>query len=274
MAARRAIRVLSNTASHVGLLAALGLACAPLLACRNDFSSFRFAEAEPVKPRAPAPADGSISDSVVTRAAPRADSDATLVLMTEPPGEVAADAAVSDANVSQLRDSSMPVPSPADSAIPAAPDAAHDNDAQLPSDMLLCSEAWNAAQAGAAACRDCACAVCTDPIRACLSGGTEAERALCTALFLCARQHKCHDWDCYCSSSRCYVTPSEPGDGPCATEMGAAAGGHDHVSAVHRDNDPNQPLVKAVRAIGCSVGVPRGSVGGTITGKCVSPCGS
>jgi hypothetical protein len=32
-------------------------------------------------------------------------------------------------------------------------------------------------------------------------------------------------------------------------------------------------LVKAVRAIGCSIGVPLGSVGGSMTGKCVAACG-
>jgi hypothetical protein len=55
--------------------------------------------------------------------------------------------------------------------------------------------------------------------------------------------------------------------------MNAAAGGErERVLAVHQANDPNQPLVRAVRAIGCATGQSRTAVGGMMTAKC-SVCG-
>jgi hypothetical protein len=58
-------------------------------------------------------------------------------------------------------------------------------------------------------------------------------------------------------------------DGPCVAEMNAAAGGdRAQVLAAHQANDPNQPLVRAVRAIGCATGQSRTAVGGMMTGKC------
>jgi hypothetical protein len=52
----------------------------------------------------------------------------------------------------------------------------------------------------------------------------------------------------------------------------AAGGGRNQVFAVHQANDPNQPLVRAVRAIGCTTGQSRGAVGGMMSGKCSSAC--
>jgi hypothetical protein len=243
-----------------------------LCACTHDFSSFRFGEPAPV----------TRDDAGGLEAGTPSVPDAAEVRMTQsvPPVPSASDAGAADARMSDAIDARMSDAIDAQTVVTAPkpdaatkPDASNEgDDAQVPSGAEQCSQAWTAFDPSVPACGACACTQCESPVLDCLSRGTTNARALCSRLFACALAHKCHDWDCYCSSARCMSMPNPVGDGPCAEEMAAAAGGRDQVSAVHRANDPNQPLVRAVRAIGCNVGVPFGSVSGNMTGKCVSTC--
>ena len=299
MAAPNRPRMFGCSVSSAALCALVGLC-----ACTHDFSSFRFVEAEPSQPHdaattstSAAPTSDAPTSDAPTSDAPtsdasthdasatstsRAGSDAALEPAKPPAahdGAVAVDqtpdSSSGDAHVSQALDTGAVTPNPAPPVVDAGsmpPPSSADDDAQVPTPGSECSNAWNAFEPAAVSCGACACAQCETPVLNCLNRGTAQERAACAGALACALAHKCHDWDCYCATMRCYTMPSLPGDGPCSEEFAAAAGGHDHVSEVHRLNDPNQPLVKAVRAIGCSWGTPFGSVGGMMTGKCVSEC--
>jgi hypothetical protein len=249
------------------------LLAALLMSCRNDFSSFRFAETEPSRVReASAPDDSALDAFVAANNDAASDRTVAIVGSDAAASVAAAGAAANDASPANTAPIAAPDAGPAmaDSSPPLS-DAMADANVGVPPETLQCTNAWNAAHLPGTACRGCACDACVGTVLSCLTSGTPQDRAACAAVYACALQHHCHDWDCYCTSSRCAM-PSEPGDGPCATEIALAAGGHDHVSAVHRDNNPTQPLVKAVRAIGCSIGVPRGSVGGLVIAQCLAEC--
>lgn len=146
-------------------------------------------------------------------------------------------------------------------------------DAGPPTSEDQCNAAYPMLLDDRAACRTCTCEQCTDPALDCLTRADAYERTACTELWKCAIANNCHDWDCYCTSQRCRMTPSAPGDGPCFMQMEMAAGGdREAVNAAHLNNDPKNPLVRAIRAIGCSVGTPAGSVGGTMAPMCKESC--
>jgi hypothetical protein len=146
-------------------------------------------------------------------------------------------------------------------------------DAGPPTEEDQCNAAYPMLLDDRATCRSCTCGQCTDPALDCLMRADAYERTACTELWKCAIANNCHDWDCYCKSQRCRMTPSAPGDGPCFMQMEMAAGGdREAVNAAHLNDDPKNPLVRAIRAIGCSVGTPAGSVGGMIAPMCQDSC--
>jgi hypothetical protein len=233
------------------------LACA-LLGCTHDFSSFHFSDKQPVADKTldassdaqPFDAGMAMLDAALRDAGkPSATPDAAK------PKDLGSDAAPRDAGV-----------------MPMDGDAGDERDAHVPmrapTDSEQCLSAWQDHSLSDLSCAECACEQCTSPSLDCLSRGTAESRALCADLLVCALAHGCHDWDCYCKSNGCRAGMSAP-DGPCVGAMNAAAGGaRDQVLAVHQQNDPNQPLVRAVRAIGCTTGQARSAVGGMMTGKC------
>lgn len=130
-------------------------------------------------------------------------------------------------------------------------------DAGPPSDEVMCREALETLGEQTSACSECSCQACLEPALDCLVRGDDGARARCAAVWSCAVRSGCHDWDCYCESARCLNTPSADGDGPCAVEMNAAAGGgRAQVNDAHFDHDLGTPLMRAVEARGCTVGIP------------------
>jgi hypothetical protein len=161
---------------------------------------------------------------------------------------------------------------PSDASMPQ--DAAPRVDAQMPDGMQQCAEAYRSLDDARTECRSCTCDRCTTVALDCLVGANAYDRAACTNLWACAIKHGCRDWDCYCSTSMCRLTMTAVGDGPCVTQMNEAAGGtREMVNAAHQAGDPHSPLVRAVRAIGCTVGIPANAVGGPITEQCKAACG-
>jgi hypothetical protein len=242
------------------------LACA-LLGCTHDFSGFHFLEKPPVVDKTPAAPGDAGSNAQPSDAAVRVFDAATG---PGTPADAAKPSATPDAgnNPKPLDDSGM-LTAPRDAgAIHMDADAGDDRDAHVPTDAEQCRSTWADKRLSDLACTQCACDQCTSPSLDCLSRGTTENRTLCTNLVACALAHGCHDWDCYCSTNGCRMGMGAP-DGPCVGAMNAAAGGErDRVLAVHQQNDPNQPLVRAVRAIGCTTGQSRSAVGGMMTGKC------
>jgi hypothetical protein len=247
--------------------------CALLVACNADFSRFHFGEPAAERPEAcmsVIDSDASTHDAgrrLTRDAAQDAKIDDASTLTSHDAAPTAHDAALSRADASILAerlDAQM-----------IAKDAGQqaDDDAQVAVDDVQCRDVWAATFPTRLACGGCACAECTSPVLDCLSRADSQDRTLCTSLLKCAQTNGCHDWDCYCSTDQCLTDPTVAGDGPCAQQMEAAAGGgHDQVLAEHRANDPNRPLVRAVRANGCTIGTPRGSVGGGMVAKCPADC--
>jgi hypothetical protein len=253
-----------------------------LLSCTHDFSSFTFSDKLPASDHTPW-VGGDSGSFVQPLDADEPRIDAAAHTSSTPDAAAAQDAmppaALSDAgeSLSSSSDAGRSTP-PADASPGTADsDAGEDQDAHVPTlmpplhvptDAEQCVATWSADQFSDLACTQCACDQCTSPTLDCLSRGSDEERSLCTSLFACALNHGCHDWDCYCTTMSCRMGNSAP-DGPCVAQMDAAAGGkREQVVAVHQANDPNQALVRAVRAIGCATGQSRSAVGGMMTGKC------
>jgi hypothetical protein len=117
-----------------------------------------------------------------------------------------------------------------------------------------CVTAWTDTTPGPASCGDCACSACTAPVLACLMQGSASEQSLCHDVVACALESGCRD-DCYCQSAQCGA-PDATGDGPCAAQMSAAAGGggRNQVTQILSAADPNEPLVRAMQAVQCVLG--------------------
>ncbi|HEY2734959.1 MAG TPA: hypothetical protein VGI70_13280 [Polyangiales bacterium] len=261
----------------------LGLAA---ISCTNDFSNFGFATSAP-EPGRDSGAATSGATATTFDAAPAADSGGPDSAADSGGPETAADSGRSSgeqAGAGRATDAATKAPSDAPDAASEAgasrdadmsiDDDAGRNDAapptHVPTDAERCVIDWNDRML-LASCASCACGQCTSPALDCLARGSAGENALCGDLLACALTHHCHDWDCYCSSQGC--RGDQTAGGPCVAEMEAAAGGgFDRVLAVHQANDPNQPLVRAVRAIGCTTGQSRSAVGGMMSGKCVDAC--
>ncbi|HKP61204.1 MAG TPA: hypothetical protein VJV78_30955, partial [Polyangiales bacterium] len=125
-----------------------------------------------------------------------------------------------------------------------------------------------------AECRGCACDACASAILDCLHNGSAVERGLCRDMLTCALRERCQEYDCYCASSGC-AFPDGIGDGPCAEEINAAAGGTRSRVIALRNADPpdlNEPLVRATQAIACILGEHPSSPGPTIAGNCNVKC--
>lgn len=158
---------------------------------------------------------------------------------------------------------------PPDAGTPA------DTDAQItmppppppqPTTQEVCVTAVDTLREQPSGCSGCTCERCQDAALDCLVRGSEQENALCRAVWQCAIRSGCRDWDCYCKDQnlRCTNTTSEVGDGPCAEEMNAAAlGGRLEVNDAHMEFDLHAelPLVRALKARGCTVGLPPGPTG-------------
>lgn len=189
-----------------------------LSGCTHDFGSFEFAARDDAGARAPAPGGSSSGP-------------------TQPGGQRASDAGAS----SRATDSA--VRGPRDSA--GFPDG---GDASLPDPA--CSAAWSATPPGSDRCSQCACDTCTASVLACLTQGSASEQKLCEAVLACSIKNGCGD-DCYCNNNQC-GKPDPDGNGPCVTEMNAAAGGsRDRVNQIIGADDPNEPLARATDALRC-----------------------
>jgi hypothetical protein len=159
-------------------------------------------------------------------------------------------------------------------AAAVTPDAGVVVDAAAPDDaaVAMCSAAWSSTSLSLSACSTCACASCADPVTACLSVGTALEAQHCTDVFVCAVQHDCKGWDCYCTNTKCGA-PNASGEGPCVAQIEAAAGGKRvQVMSIEQAGDPNEPLVRAMNAIGCVLGLDSHSPGGPKAGQCDATC--
>jgi hypothetical protein len=154
-------------------------------------------------------------------------------------------------------------------------DAGPPPDAQITPEQQACANQWSVAALSynSASCIACACAHCTTPIVNCLSSGEDSANAACAAVVACALVQHCHGWDCYCSGVDCVPDTNNLADGPCHREMELAAGGdedHARVALIrsYDTSDSDQPLLEAVHAIACVVGMQPDSM----NGKCPNAC--
>lgn len=268
----------------------LGLGLSLSAACTKDFSRFHFQNSRDggSTPTFDSGMDAEVSQNVID-AMPQDGKHEDSQMSVEPQagsgGEAPKDSGATmmpkdaskppvDARTPMTMDDDARVSEDAQTPMDATmPDAQTRPDAQMPDEMLRCSEAYRSLADARDDCRACTCNRCTNAALDCLVGDNAYDRAACTNLWACAIQHGCRDWDCYCSTSMCRLTMTAQGDGPCVTAMNEAAGGtREKVNAAHQANDPHSPLVRAIRAIGCTVGIPSSAVGGPITEQCKASC--
>lgn len=122
-------------------------------------------------------------------------------------------------------------------------------------------------------CANCGCDMCVPEIVSCTSAGSEAQDALCLAVLECALVSDCTGWDCYCNASNCGASSGTDGDGPCTEAINAATGGQrDTWDVIRAGGDTNEPLVRALNAIFCTLGRHKKSTGGTPDGLCNGEC--
>jgi hypothetical protein len=273
-------------------LAALGLGLMLAAACTKDFSRFHFQagqrdaggvhgfdsgmDADLLPNELDGSNDGTHQDSQMSvdpnaGAGGDGPKDSGPMTSANDGGKPPSDASMpmtpdDDARVSE--DAQTPI----DASMP--PDAQTRPDAQMPNEMQQCNDGYHSLADDRSDCRACTCDRCTTVALDCLVGANAYDRATCTNLWACAIKNDCRDWDCYCSTPMCRLTPTAVGDGPCVTQMNEAAGGtREMVNAAHQANDPHSPLVRAVRALGCTVGISNTAVGGPITEQCKAACG-
>jgi hypothetical protein len=258
-----------------------------LCACTHDFGTFHFDAADGGNKRSSVVRGGSKSDAAALpmsgRAGSGGSSDAGLVGPSDADTHAAAmdasDRRASDAAVRPSADAAADTGVVADTGngphdAGVAPDTGMASDAGVRDDAAveMCSAAWSSTSLPLSACSTCACASCTDPVTACLTVGTALEAQHCTDVFVCAVEHDCKDWACYCTNTKCGA-PNASGDGACVAQMEAAAGGKRvQVMAVQTAGDPNEPLVRAMTAIGCVLGLDPHSPGGPKAGQCDATC--
>lgn len=255
-----------------------------LLACTRDFGKFEFDSPDSGHKKNSRTADGGPGDAAAPASggggsggtsSPNHRHDAGHgTASTDGGKEQTRDAATHNMDAAAVLDTGTSADTgttPMDAAT-GTPDAAPDTSVPDDAAIGMCSSAWTSASLSANACSTCACGSCTDPVTACLTGGTTAEAQLCIDVFACALQNDCKDWDCYCNEQKCGA-PQKSGDGPCAAQMDAAANGQrSEVMAIRQAGDPNQPLVRAMNAIGCVLGLDPNSPGGPKAGQCDATC--
>jgi hypothetical protein len=261
-----------------------------LLACTRDFDKFEFDSSDGGHDRSSRIADGGPGDAAAPASnaggsggtpSPHHARDAGHSnASTDAGSDQTHDAALQNMDAAAMPDTGTTTAdagTPPNDAASGTPDAAPDTsvpDTSVPDDAAIgmCSSEWTSASLPANACSTCACGSCTDPVTACLTNGSAAEAQLCIDVFACALQNDCKDWDCYCTEQKCGA-PLKSGDGPCAAQMDAAANGkRTEVMAIREAGDPNQPLVRAMKAIGCVLGLDEHSPGGPKTGRCDATC--
>ena len=267
----------------------LGLWLSLSSACTRDFSRFHFQNPRDGGSSTPAfdsGMDSEVAENMIDGAA-RDGMPEDARMSVDPQGGTGGTAPKDAGPMTMPKDASKPpidarMPDPDDDArvsedaqvpVDAQMPDAQKPDAHMPNDMLKCSDSYRALSDSRDDCRACTCNRCTTVALDCLAIDNAYERAACTNLWACAIEHGCRDWDCYCSTSACRLTMTAPGDGPCVSAMNDAAGGtREKVNAAHQANDPDSPLVRAIRAIGCTVGIPSSAVGGPITEQCKASC--
>jgi len=230
-------------------------------ACSRDFSSFEFdhdsgrTRIDPAQTPDGGPADAR---------APDAGGDAAQVITAGQSGGGVATAGGGAAGTTASADAG------------ANEDDAGEEDAGVEEPDLApqCRAQWDAALGVPSSCRDCACERCAAPVLGCDALGDERARKLCDDVVACALENHCQDYSCYCTSTLCNF-PEDVGDGPCAALINQAAGGtRSRVLTLRNAEVPDlaNPMIRAVQAVGCVLGVAESSPRPTEAGACAAEC--
>jgi cysteine-rich repeat protein len=95
------------------------------------------------------------------------------------------------------------------------------------------------------ACAQCSCMSCQNESLACHGDSNATTRALCNALVACGRAHGCTGNDCYCGTADFLTCLFGGGNGPCRSEVEAAAQSSDPGTISTRSTDTNYPVGRA-----------------------------
>lgn len=265
---------------NASLLLSLTLLCALHLgACTKDFGVFDFGAVDGGGTHSAAVKGEGAADAAVSALDGGSNTGAADSGRAQPDAQPI-EVAPADAGLSQQSDAAAPTVGTndaggTDAAVTVLDAAVAADGGSIPVDpkVAACAQVWSSNTAlPTSQCSTCACAMCADPVNACLASGPALEVMQCSAVFACAVAHDCKDWDCYCATANCRA-PAESGDGPCVAEMEAAAGGsRARVMSIRQAGDPTEPLVRAMNAIGCVLGLHANSPGGPKVGECDATC--
>lgn len=107
--------------------------------------------------------------------------------------------------------------------------------------------------AGDDACRRCACMNCPTTELACWATDDMTTNMLCSDMVACARSASCYLDACYCGAGVDVPACLISAQGPCKSEVEAAAGTSDPIVIDNRKLDTSTPLGKAYAADQCRV---------------------
>ncbi len=256
------------------LLAICGAAllCA---SCTNDFGAFSFGDGGESSPQEAgvSPKEGAVDDASADAdtGSSAGSSDAGMDSGGSDPGG-GRDGGPGEAGLAGRGDAAMDSGEAGDNAEAGRDSDTGRQDAGTPGEAACRAAFEPLVPAGRDGCDDCGCSVCSVEVVSCLQSGDTNEDALCSCVVQCALESACKVWDCYCSSTSCDAS-SQDGDGPCVSEMNAAAGGHKtEVMLIWQSGDEKEPLVRALDAVGCLAGRHVNSPGGASRGACESEC--
>jgi hypothetical protein len=178
------------------------------------------------------PEDAGAADARQTQGSDSGARDAT----TTAPADSGIDAAAIDAAVidARARDDGGSLSPDAGSAESCAPDYPRTNE-----------------------CQRCTCANCSTAATSCFAGNDEASNAKCRSIQECTEQHHCAGDTCYCGASLLCLNP----DGPCKTEIGAAAGAGAPLDVQNATNTPGHPVKLARDLSDCQTSACRAECG-------------
>jgi cysteine-rich repeat protein len=110
------------------------------------------------------------------------------------------------------------------------------------------------------ACGQCNCSSCRNQTVACYGSSSAAANMRCAALVACAREHGCTGNDCYCGTADDFLCLFGFGNGPCKSEVEAAAQSQDPLTISTLSTDTNSALGRA------------NALGACARTSCVDPC--
>jgi len=111
------------------------------------------------------------------------------------------------------------------------------------------------------ACAQCTCNKCTSQANACYAANNANDVMLCDAMVDCGRASDCGNPDCYCGTYDLFLCLTGLANGPCRSQVSAAARSNSLLDIQSRSTDSSYPLGRANAIAEC------------VDANCAADCG-